>query len=182
MPISTKAITIGSTPPTQNTDCQPWAGISQEASSPPTTPPIGKPVHNTLTSAARRCRGAYSEVRLMKLGIAPPSPSPARKRITSSDCRLSANAVATVSTPKQSVLATSTFLRPMRSATSPSTKEPMARPASAALNTMPKRGIGICSAAAIPGAASPIDCRSIPSSSATSPHRTMMRICIDPSR
>ena len=56
----------------------------REAKKPPTAPPKGNPAHNMATSVARNRFGAYSDARLMKLGIAPPKPTPVKNRITSS--------------------------------------------------------------------------------------------------
>ena len=170
-----RRLTAAATPPTQNTDCQPKAGMIQDANSPPTKPPSGKPAHNSATITARSRRGEYSEVRLMKLGMAPPRPRPARKRNTTSTPKLGASAVAMVNRPKQPVAPISTVLRPIRSAKSPKPKAPKARPAKAALNTMRSDGSGMCRSAAMPEAASPIDCRSMPSSKATNVHSTMTR-------
>ncbi len=147
----------------------------------PTAPPNGKPAHNSATIPARSRRGQYSEVRLMKLGMAPPSPTPARKRNTSSTSKLGASAVQMVKTPNQAVAPISTALRPTRSASTPKPKAPSESPASAALNTALSQGCGMCKSAAMPGAASPIACRSRPSSKATSVHSTTMRICSAPS-
>ena len=130
---------------------------------------------------ARSLRGEYSEVRLIKLGMAPPRPRPARNRKASSTPKLGANAVAMVKMPKQPVAPISTALRPIRSASNPKPKAPKARPAKAALNTMRSDGSGMCRSAAMPAAASPMDCRSRPSSKATSMHKTTMRICRAPS-
>ncbi len=127
----------GSTPPTQNTDCQPNAGMIQDARRPPTKPPSGKPAHSRATMTARSRRGEYSEVRLIKLGMAPPRPRPARNRKTRSTSKLGANAVATVKMPNQAVAPISTALRPIRSANRPRPKAPSASPAKAALNTGP---------------------------------------------
>ena len=153
----------------------------QEARSPPTKPPSGKPAQSNATITARSRRGEYSDVRLMKLGMAPPSPRPARKRNASSTAKLGASAVQMVKMPKQAVAPISTALRPTRSASTPKPKAPKARPANAALNTALSQGGGMCRSAAMPGAASPMDCRSRPSSKATSVHKMTMRICSAPS-
>ena len=84
----------------------------QEAKSPPTKPPSGKPAQSSATITARSRRGQYSDVRLMKLGMAPPSPRPARKRNASSTAKLGASAVQMVKMPKQAVAPISTALRP----------------------------------------------------------------------
>jgi hypothetical protein len=76
----------------------------------------------------------------MKLGIAPPSPRPVRKRQAMSSPKLLAAAVKSVNRPKASVAPISTRLRPTRSAKGPSAKAPRANPASAALNTAPNAG------------------------------------------
>jgi hypothetical protein len=68
-----------------------------------------------------------------------------------------------------------------RSANRPKPNAPRASPASAALNTARIWGSGILRSAAMPDAASPMDCRSRPSSKATSVHSTTMRICSAPS-
>ena len=93
---------------------------------------------------------------------------------------LVAVAVNRVNTPNTTVATSSTRLRPMRSATKPSAKLPSVRPARAALNTRPKVCGATCSMSIMAGAARPIDCRSRPSSNATTPHSRMMLICARP--
>ena len=74
----------GATPPTTNTERQPKCGISAAARKPPSAAPTEKPQNMIITMVARRRRGLNSEVIAMAFGIAPPRPSPVRKRIASS--------------------------------------------------------------------------------------------------
>ena len=58
-----------------------------------------KPHTAAATISVRTRVGAYSETRAIAFGMAPPKPSPVRKRSTSSTSREGANAVHRVSSP-----------------------------------------------------------------------------------
>jgi tetratricopeptide (TPR) repeat protein len=57
-------------------------------------------------------RGVYSAARLMKLGIAPPRPTPAKNRKSKTCCSVPAIAVQSVNTPNVAVAPINTHLRP----------------------------------------------------------------------
>ena len=55
----------------------PTVGIKYEFNKPSVSPPSGNAAHITVTKAARKRPGAYSEVSAIKHGVAPPKPNPA---------------------------------------------------------------------------------------------------------
>jgi hypothetical protein len=83
--LAMRMITIarGKAPPTKKTDRHPQSGSRAEATSPPSTAPSGIPVNSIETKIAWRRFGEYSAVRATTFGIAPPSPTPVRKRNSS---------------------------------------------------------------------------------------------------
>jgi hypothetical protein len=172
----TPASKSGRTPPIWNRACQPKASMRRDASSPARAPPIGNPAHSNPTTALRFARGTNSEAKLMKLGIAPPRPTPAQNRYSRSCSTDVASAVQSVKTPKVMVAPIRARLRPSRSANGPKPNAPTISPSSAILKTSPSLPGAICSAAAMLGPATPIARRSKPSSSATRPHNTTIVI------
>ncbi len=96
--------------------------------------------------------GAYSVVRAIAFGIAPPSPSPVTKRRIVSDFTESAVTVRRAITPKNRVQKTSTGLRPMRSAMGPKASAPSIRPKSPAENTGVSAARSTCHERTIAGA------------------------------
>src|SRR6266516_4613679 len=132
-------ITTGRIPPTINTDCQPNCEISPAATKPPTAAPMEKPVNIVMTAVARNFLGAYSEVRAMALGIAPPKPNPVNRRKKSKDSSEPAVAVRSAPKPNIHVQRTKTGLRPNRSASGPQTSAPIIIPNSPLEMTGPRR-------------------------------------------
>jgi hypothetical protein len=99
-----------------------------EAARPAQAEPMVKPQNISVTSDERRFSGQISAVRVMAAGMAPPRPMPVRNRSAISHSTEGENAEAKVITPKKIVVAISTGLRPMRSASGPKTKAPAIRP------------------------------------------------------
>ena len=91
-----------------------------------------KPQNISVTSEERRFSGQSSAVSVIAAGIAPPRPRPVTKRSAVSVWMSGAKAEAKVARPKKTVVATSTGLRPTRSASGPKTKAPAIRPNSPA--------------------------------------------------
>ena len=106
----------------------------------------------------------------MAFGIAPPMPSPVTTRNAISDSTDCAVAVSSEPTPKISAQATSTGLRPMRSARGPLTSAPIIIPTRPLEITEPSTPAEIFSAAVSAGATKPIACASNPSTNTMSPH------------
>ena len=90
-------------PPTRNTERQPKRGIRSAASKPPSAAPIEKPQNMIITMVARRRCGLYSAVIATVFGMAPPRPSPVRKRMMSSVVMSCASTVASAPMPKAAV-------------------------------------------------------------------------------
>ena len=118
------------------------AGSAHAASKPPSAAPTEKPQNMIITMVARRRCGLNSEVIATAFGIAPPRPSPVRKRIASSVLTSLMKAVASVPMPNASVEKMMIFLRPIRSASGPNTSAPIIRPNRPALNTGPSARFG----------------------------------------
>lgn len=111
-----------------------------------------------MTIVARRRSGAYSAVSAMPLGMAPPRPSPARKRQIRSSWS-PVDVVATrVRTPKTAVQTMITTRRPNLSATTPKDSAPISNPTRLATNSGPSSGRVRCSSCAIEGATKAMDC------------------------
>ena len=127
----------GAMPPTTNTERQPKCGISAAARKPPSAAPTEKPQNMIITMVARRRRGLNSEVMATAFGIAPPRPSPVRKRIASSALTSWTKAVASAPRPNARVEKMMIFLRPMRSASGPNSSAPIISPNRPAENTGP---------------------------------------------
>src|SRR5450830_59587 len=72
--------TSGAIPPKMNTPCQPYEGISKAASAPPQARPSVKPQNISVTSKARLRSGLNSDDKVIAVGMAPPRPTPVRKR------------------------------------------------------------------------------------------------------
>ena len=102
----------------------------------------------------------------IRLGIAPPNPSPVRNRAAVSEGIAGAKDVRRERQPKAMSDTTSTTLRPNRSARRPPTMAPSRRPAPLAAKKA-ERLIGVgCSCRLKPPAATPAACTSNPSHSA----------------
>ncbi len=152
-----------------------WRQPVSPALSRPTTaamaPPNGMPQYITLTAVLRRRGGTASAHSAIRLGMAPPSPMPVATRITSRLAKSHTCAVAIENTPNSAVARISTRLRPMRSASRPPSMAPGSRPKVPALKARPICPTDRPNSRAMRGAATPIDCKSSPSSSATMKHR-----------
>ncbi|MNT10695.1 hypothetical protein D3C72_1455380 [compost metagenome] len=161
-------------PPSSSTLCQPKCGIIAAATKPPAAEPSGKPQNMVFTSTARRRCGANSDVSVTALGMAAPRPRPVRKRQTVSQPSVGAYAVARLQAPKKKTDSTSTFLRPMRSASGPAKIAPKARPNRAALMTGPRADFSIPQSCTSAGAIYPMAAVSKPSTATTRKQSTRM--------
>jgi hypothetical protein len=122
------------------------------ATNPPIAAPREKPQIIAVTAVARRERGMNSDVNAMAFGIAPPIPSPVRKRNAASHSTDWAVEVSSDPKPKISAEATSTGFRPTRSATGPLTNAPIIMPNRPLEMTVPSTLRWMCSAAVSAGA------------------------------
>src|SRR5882672_7049002 len=104
-----------------------------------------------------RC-GAYSEESASRLGIAPPSPHPAKKRHSSNQERSGACGVSSENSENTTTEPASIHLRPKRSASGPKMNAPNIAPSRPAENTCPKAVIGMFREDDIAVAAKPIAC------------------------
>ena len=113
-------------------------GMTYPATSAASVPPSGTQTIVSVMANGRYRRGTYSEASAAALGIAPPRPSPARKRSAPRAQRLSTSATAAVRTPKMRTLPMSAKRRPIRSPMRPASAPPIIMPimplASTALN------------------------------------------------
>ena len=130
-------IANGASPPIQNTARQPRCGMTAAARKPPMAAPSEKKQTSNVVSRFRLRSGAYSAVRAIPFGIAPPSPRPARNRNVMSCSTDAQSAQAIVNTPKTRAQSTIVGLRPWRSATGPNTSAPSIKPASPLLKIGP---------------------------------------------
>ena len=105
-------------PPRAKRVRQPNTGMTYPATSAASVPPSGTQTMVKVMANGRCRRGTYSDASAAALGIAPPSPRPARNRRTPRAQRLSTSAAAAVRTPKMRTLPMSATRRPMRSPTS----------------------------------------------------------------
>src|SRR5213592_3510865 len=96
---------------------------------PPSAEPTVNPQNIVVTRNERRGAGQYSEVSVTALGMAPPSPSPVRKRRNTSHQIDVACDDTRLATPKNSTQVSRTLLRPNRSASGPKTNAPTISPA-----------------------------------------------------
>ena len=95
-----------------NTAGHPKRGMIDAATNPPTAAPSENPQIIVVTAVPLRRCGMYSEVSAMAFGIAPPMPSPVRKRKPASASIDCAVAVSSEPTPKISAHPMSTGRRP----------------------------------------------------------------------
>jgi hypothetical protein len=140
------------------------------------TAPSGMPVNSIDTKIVCSRFGEYSALRATTLGIAPPRPTPVRKRNRSSSSNDVTNAVRNVNRPKPKVEVTIVHFRPQRSATGPRTPAPHMRPRRPATNTGANALSGTPMDSAIEGARKPMLCVSNPSKTATKPHMRIVPI------
>src|ERR1700682_1243304 len=101
------------------------------------TPPRGIPIYAAAMLELRDLDVLASAASAIRLGIAPPRPSPVRSRAKVKDGMSGANDVRREKTPNVPSEATSTAFRPMRSATKPPTSAPTMSPAPLALKKNP---------------------------------------------
>ncbi|GLC92566.1 hypothetical protein Tamer19_19740 [Cupriavidus sp. TA19] len=171
---SATASSSGSTPPATSTERQPKASISPAEARPPKAEPSVKPQNMVVTRKERRLSGQNSEVSVIALGMAPPRPSPVRKRSSTSVHRSFDQAEARLAAPKNSTDSTSTPLRPKRSASGPNRKAPAIRPPSPAPNSGASCAGVNCHSARMAGAIKPIAAVSKPSTATIRKHSTTM--------
>ncbi len=117
---------------------------------------MGMPTKMAVTVETRRPGGLTSPAMAIMLGMAPPNPRPVSSRSTRSRSGLATMAVSREKTPNQATAATSTGLRPTRSAAQPPSTAPNTRPTMAMLPARPTWPWLRCSAGARVGAATPI--------------------------
>ena len=115
----------------------------------------------------------------MKHGMAPPRPTPAKSLTTISIVNESARAVASVNRPNSATAMASMRLRPKMSPSSPNPNAPTAAPRAAAEKIGPSAARESLRMSATIGAATAIDCVSIPSRKATIAHVAITAICND---
>lgn len=132
---------IGTTPPTTKTDCHPQTGINAAEIRPPNTAPSVKPHETHIISVTRLRFGLNSAASAIALGMIAPRPRPVTKRSTSNPVIVVTCVVASMHSPKAKVALISTGLRPILSATTLSTSEPISMPSRPAPNTMPKAAL-----------------------------------------
>ena len=148
-------ISRGRTPPTMNRARQSRAPPIDPASRETAAPPRGMPQNMALVTAARRPGGATSAAMAIRLGITPPKPTPAASRKAVNASKVWETAVATEKAPKIRTEASSTGLRPQRSAAQPPATAPITRPSAEALPAQPTAAGPRRNALARCGAATP---------------------------
>ena len=131
----------------------PTVGIKYEFNKPSVSPPSGNAAHITVTKAARKRPGAYSEVSAIKHGVAPPKPNPATTLKAISIGTDVASAVRMVKTPICAAATISSVLRPKRSASGPNVAAPTVAPTRVEEKIHLKLAIGMPSSSAVNGAA-----------------------------
>src|ERR687894_590517 len=139
--------------------------------------PTAQNASSATTTRPRIRAGAYSLTSVEATGSSAPSPSPMRKRNTSSEATDQASAAAPVATPKTSRVSAKTCRRPIRSASSPPRVAPSAIPTKP-IDPIQPSSVGVsdhCTAsAAITKEISPT---SIASSAQPRPEPTTSRPC-----
>src|ERR1700730_575027 len=129
-------------------------------------PPSGMPTYADAMLVLSRRALLESAASAIRLGIAPPNPSPVRNRAAVSEGIAGAKDVRRERQPKVMSDTTSTTLRPKRSARRPPTMAPSSRPAPLAAKKA-ERLIGVgCNCRLKPPAVTPAACTSNPSHSA----------------
>ena len=129
-------------PPTRKSGRQPYRGRISAPSTPASVPPSGMQTMVSVTANGRCRRGTYSDDSAAAFGIAPPSPSPAKKRSTASVATLSAKDTRTVSTPNDTTLPSSAARRPIRSPMNPPMAPPIIMPTRPLVSTDANAGPG----------------------------------------
>src|SRR5450830_399035 len=102
----------GNKPPATSTPRQPTDPSKGAAIRPPRAEPIVKPQNISVTRPERRGVGQYSEVSVIALGMAPPRPSPVKKRSTSNMFKSVENAESKLASPKKTTENSRIGLRP----------------------------------------------------------------------
>lgn len=130
----TAPMATGVRPPIQKTTRQSSAGTkaSRALAMPP---PAGMAADSQVTRAAARSGAVDSAIRAIRLGRAPPRPSPVRNRMATRALLSGLTAVATLNTPNRIIEAIRTRRRPIWSARRPPAMAPMNRPSVLAVNT-----------------------------------------------
>ena len=168
---STGASTSGATPPPTSRTRQPKPGSTRAAIRPAMADPSVKPQNISVTSDDRRAVGQNSDASVIVIGIAPPRPSPVRKRNAISDVRPPLYDDARLAAPNTIIDATSIVLRPWRSASGPTAKAPSISPKSPAANSGPSCATPSRHSARIAGAMNPMIAVSKPSMAMTRKQR-----------
>ena len=132
------------------------------------------PTKIALTTVGCSRGGVNSEVSATAFGIAPPSPSPVRKRSRMSSRTVFARAVMSAKDAKITTETMTTHRRPYRSAIGPLAIAAIISPNSAAESTAPNAGSGTPRFSDMTGTRKPMHCVSKPSRTITTLHRTMV--------
>jgi hypothetical protein len=128
-----------------------------------------------ITREERRPSGEYSEVRVIALGRAPPSPRPVTNRSRVSIPIEGAKAEARLATPNKRTVRARIARRPSRSASGPKAKAPIMSPKSPAPNSGASCAGVAPHSARMAGAMNPTAMVSKPSKATTRKHRTRSR-------
>ena len=136
-------------------------------------PPSGWPHIIMATALVIRARVETLATALMMLGITPPMANPASTRATIRPEKSVGRVVSTVATPRVATDATSTGLRPNRSAKYPPITAPIASPIRLALKIQPNCSGPRCMACCSFGPAMETTCRSKPSTIAAKKQSAM---------
>ncbi len=123
------------------------------------------------SSVLRERSGTYSESSVVVLGMAAPRPRPVRKRSSDSVTMPSENALSRLNEPNSAMEPISSFLRPKRSESGPTSSAPMARPSGAALITTPKLAREMPHSRVMSGARKPMMATSMPSVATIRKHK-----------
>src|SRR5262249_35573858 len=174
------AIPRGVGPPIRNLLCQPKRPTTAAATQPAHADPNENPQNIVMTTDVLDRVGMNSEVSASALGIAPPIPKPVTTRNTASDATVVAVVVTSEPRPNINTHATSTGLRPMRSAIEPNVSAPNIIPNVPLEMTAPSMTRGMCSSALSAGATNPITWASNPSMNTTAAHSPATRTCTRP--
>ena len=117
--------------------------------------PTGIPQYIRPTARPRFAGVTASEANVIKIGIAAPSPAPAKKRTASNELKLFTHTVHNVKTAKMATDQINTVLRPIRSAIRPPTSAPGSKPKIPALKNTPSCELSRPKLSRIPAAAIP---------------------------
>ena len=157
-------------------------GMMYPAPSAASVPPSGTQTIVSVMANGRYRRGTYSDASAAALGIAPPSPSPARKRRAPRAQRLSTSATAAVRMPKMRTLPMSAKRRPIRSPMRPASAPPIIMPIMPLASTALNSARGTAQSRIIAGMAMPSSWLSMPSNTIVSAVRKTKIFCRRPQR